>query len=205
MISIDRRLFTGGVPDGEYHTIESSDQKIAIKFSRKIGKELAENNPEIADLYEQGLSYIEIAKRIIPDTVKKYPKIAPKAIGYAIREINNRKKQETITKEHRRVILETNLGDRLSPENKKRWRNAQAKRTIMYGTPTEALIEGRGQTPWSQDEKNKLFELLQNEHGTPDYSSIADTLNQLFHSIKSIRNRKSLGNYVRDMRRKSKK
>ena len=98
----------------------------------------------------------------------------------------------------------------MSEENREVWKKAQATRTAIHGAPTEALIKGRGQTPWTEHEKNMLSELLQNENyksesGTPDYAFIAKQLNSLFHEDRHIRTKKSLGNYVRDLRRKRKK
>ncbi len=205
-----RDSFNGHVPEGEYHAIDSPEQAAAVKHSKRIAEELVIEHPEIADLYRQGLSYSEIAAQIIPNVMAEYPNIAPKAVGYAVRSINNPEEQKVLTSAHRQATLETTIGDRMSRENRKVWKRAQKKRTEEYGAPTNELIRGRGQTPWDEAQKMMLTQLLadaqyKKENGTPDYASIAHQLNTRLHNGKPVRTSKSLGNYVRDLKRKSKK
>ncbi len=210
MTNPSNNIFHGSVPEGEYQASLSPEQVAALQLSREIAEKLIIEHPEVAELYEQGLSHMEIAELIIPNSVRKYPEVAKKAVGYAVRRILSPEKQEKLTRDHRRRTLSDAIGDRMSPENREIWRGAQATRTRIYGAATTAMIEGRGETPWSDDEKNTLRELLQDENykkgnGSPDYANIAQCLNNSYHNGEIVRREKSVGNYVRDLRRRENK
>ena len=198
------------MPEGEYHSIETPQQAAAVEYTHEVGAKLAIDFPGMAQLYREGMTQAQIAEKIIPEFFKLHPEIAEKSVGVAIRSLMDPVELAEIAKRRWAETLERWIGDRRSEANRQVWRRAQATRTKMYGAPTEAMIKGRGQTPWSQAEKDKLEELLKNseyinEKGHPDYQQIAMELNGACHNGNGIRNTKSLSNYVHDQTRKRKK
>lgn len=194
------------VPNGAYYATDTSEQYAAMKWTKIIGKYVEINFPESAQMYENGMSYDQIAQELIPEELKKHPQIANKAIGYAVRALQDPEKQAKITKQHRRDSLNNRLGDRFSEKNREIWRKAQKIRTEIHGAAWEAMVTARGQTIWSNEEKLLLKELSDNpnyqtKHGAADRSKIKTTLNDTFHNGEEVRTTKSLGNYITNQRR----
>jgi hypothetical protein len=205
-----------GVPKGSYFSIDEfpPNRIAAIKWVDQIGDRIAKSHPEIADVYrdrENPTTYLEIAKQIIPEIAQIYPAVASKAVGHAVRQLIPEEEQKELTAFHRAYNLEQ-ITDRDSPEWRAQCRAAWEKRQKMHGTPLDALIRGRGQIPWSPEEKAYLSELLINpayqhqsgsHRGKPDYELIAIELDIQFHDCEEVRTHKSVRNYVMDLRRKN--
>ena len=122
--------------------------------------------------------------------------------------------QEKLTSLHRADTLDSWVSrfseDEWGEISKSGWR----KRQKMYGAPLEALIRGRGQIPWSDEEREDLFYLINNPEyrhqsghfiGHSDFSKIAPELNKKYHKGEEVRTPKSVRNYTTDLRRKNKK
>lgn len=194
------RQSPGKVPEGSYFADLTEEQIIAFKHINRLKELLIKNHPNICDLYEEGFSYLEIATLLIPEETENFPYVCQKAVGLAIREINPPEIQAEITQEHRRRNLEELIGDRNSPENLRIWRIAQQTRTKLHGAAVKEMVEARGQTLWSIEEKTLFFELVKNpnflkENKAINYELIAQTLNERFHNSKEVRTEKSLKNY----------
>jgi hypothetical protein len=218
---IESMLRFDRVPSGTYFSPSHDPEvqrKAVAKWTIELGAEIATKHPEIADMYrnkQNPRTYLDIAKVCVPELAEVYPAVASKAVGHAVRRLIPEQEQFELTAFHRRLNLEDKIiGDRLSDEWRKICRDAWKKRHEMYGTDVEAMVRGRGQVLWTEDEKNLLWELADNpdyQHhsgsikGTPHYELIALELNIRFHDCIEIRTNKSVGNYVRDLRRQEKK
>lgn len=204
------------VPEGLYFADDEefySYTKIkAIQWTAEIGEALAKKHPEMADLYrdrEQPKTYMDIAKIYIPDIADRYPSVAKKAVGEAVRRLIPESEQQELTAFHQAHSIEK-WCDFGSEEFRKQCTEAWRIRQGKYGTPVEALIRGRGQIPWSEEEKARLLELSDDPHyqhlrGRPNYKKIAEALDSEFHSSKGIRNQKTVRNYSTDYWRKKRK
>ena len=178
-----------------------------------IGTRLEVEHPEMAEMYRQGHPYLEIAQHYIPHDAEYFPQVAQKAVGYAIRRIIPLDEQVELTKQHRSVQLEKNMGGYDSLAFIEQCKMAAQRRHELHGVDTDAMIRGRGRTPWTDVEKAFVLRLSQNptyQHhsgsiaGTPDYTVIAEQTNIEFHEEQTIRYVNSIASFVRDARRKNK-
>lgn len=207
------------VPKGSYFASGKYPPKkvSAIQWAIEIGNNLAKTHPEIADFYRDTKdfrSYLEIAQMYIPEIAEKRPMVASKAIGYAVRQLIPTEEQEKLTSLHRADTLDSWVSRFTEEEWRGTSKRGWQKRQEMYGTPLEALIRGRGQIPWSDEEREDLFYSINNPKchhqsghlaGHPDFNKIAPELNTKFHQGENVRTPKSVRNYTTDLRRKNKK
>ncbi len=206
----DLRSARAGIPDGAYYAGETDEQRRAMELQRKLGVELAKQNPEIAELYrnfDQYRKVEEIAEMYISPTHSK--EVARHAVSYALSLLIPERELAELRIARQRRNLEITVGGFESEECKRRAREGWEKRQEMYGAPLEALIKGRGQVPWSAEERATLHELTESQEyrktsNTPDYERIAAEINNRFHEG-DVRTGKSVSNYYRDLRRKAKK
>ncbi len=207
------------VPKGSYFASNdySPERVAAIQWAIEIGKTLAKTHLEIANLYRDThdfKSYLEIARMYIPEIAERNPIVASKAVGYAVRQLIPAEEQEKLTSLHRADALDSWVS-RISEEDwREQSRTGWQKRQEMYGAPIEALIRGRGQIPWPNEEREYLLDLINNveyqhqsghQAGHPDFSKIAPELNTKYHQGENVRTPKSVRNYTTDLRRKNKK
>src|SRR3989338_4264901 len=188
------------VPKGSYFSSGkySPESVAAIQWTIELGNNLAKAHPEIADFYRDTnnfRSYLEIAQMYIPGLAENYPMVASKAIGYAVRQLIPPEEQETLTSLHRADTLDSWVSRFTEEEWRELSRGGCRKRQEMYGAPIEALIRGRGQIPWSDEERGYLFCLINNpgyhhqsghSAGPPDFSKIAPELNVKYHKGETI-------------------
>ncbi len=204
------RSARAGVPVGTYYAGETEEQRSAMELQRRVGVELARQNPEIANLYRSLHDYTrveEIAEMYISSIHSK--EVARHAVSYALSLLIPQRELAELRNARQRRKLEIEVGGFESEECKLRARKGWEKRQEMYGTPLEALIKGRGQVPWSSEERATLYELTESKKyrkpsNTPDYERIAAEINNRFHEG-DVRTGKSISNYYRDLRRKAKK
>lgn len=65
----------------------SAHQVTAIRVSHRIGQQLIEDHPEIADMYRNGALQEELARRFIPDEVERGMSVARTAVGVALHHL----------------------------------------------------------------------------------------------------------------------
>ena len=203
------------IPAGVFYSdSDFTDSQIrAIQLVNKIGTRLAQEHPEIAELYRQGgdfQRYIDIATQYIPDS-EQYPEVASKAVGYAIRSLIPEEERKEISSSRNAQRLENFFGG-FESENfiEHCKRAAQKRHEGDIGVDVNAMLEGRGRTPWSEEEKKYITELTQNpqyqhqtgsQTGRPNYELIALELNIQFHDCEEVRYANSVASLVRDTRR----
>jgi len=202
-------LFHTNVPQGAYFADLSDEQIRAIGLGRRIGKGLAKENPEIAELY-RNLDNFQTLNQIAESYVSSRHslEVARHAIAYALRILIPEGELRELQAARDRRALEIQVGGFDSEQARERAYAAWKKRQEIYGAPLEALIRGRGQTPWTKDERNLLYALLHDTTyrkptGGPDYELIALELNIQLHDSEEVRTEKTVGNYYRDLRRKA--
>jgi hypothetical protein len=206
------------VPAGVFysHSNFTDSQIRAIQLANKIGKRLAQEHPEIAELYRQGGNfqrYIDIATQYIPDS-EQYLEVASKAVGYAIRSLIPKEERKEICSSRNAQRLENFFGGFESENFIEHCKRAAKKRHEgKIGVDVNAMLKGRGRTTWSEEEKRYTIELTQNpqyQHQTgsqisrPNYELIALELNIQFHNCKEVRYSNSVASFVRDTRRAKK-
>ncbi len=203
-------LLEDRLPPGTFFADLTAEQIRAIQLVEAIGTRLEIERPEMADMYREGRSYLEIAFHYIPFDAEHFPGVAQKAVGYAIRKLIPSNEQAELTRKHRGSVLEDNVGGYDSPEFITQCKSAAKRRHELHGVDTDAMIKGRGRTPWTDIEKAYVTALSQNplfQHrkgsiaGTPNYVLITEMVNNLFHDGQPIRYTNSVASFVRDTRR----
>lgn len=152
------------------------------------------------------LRYKDIAEILIPNELEQFPEIAEKAVGFAIRQVIPDDELGELTHRRRSLRLKERIlamGDVAFLEHQ---RIASVKSWENRDRPdVDAMLEGRGRTAWSEEEKEMLQSLLENPEyqyrdgshkGRPNYELIALELNISFHDCDGIR----YSNSVRSMR-----
>jgi len=207
-----------GVPEGSYLELSGDYQGYAIELGIVLGLKLGcdksvmqqiladyRNLEEFQTLYEMGLKYG------VDEGGKHSYEVVRHAVGYAVAEIMPSEELGDLRAKRKVRSLELQVGGFDSDECRERATLACVKRNEIHGAPIEALIRGRGQTPWTDAEKECLFGLLDNAEyrleggkhpNAPDYELLALELNMQFHDSEEVREAKKVGNYVRDARRK---
>jgi len=198
------------VPQGTFYAdgILTPEQAAAIRHAEDIGLQLAIEQADTIELLARKVSlrYVDIAAILIPDEAEEFPYVASKAVGIAVGLVISKNELEELTHTRRSLRLTERmqaLGETAFLEHQ---RSASLKsREGRDGPDVEAMLLGRGRIPWSDQEKVRLAELLNDpayEHqegqhtGKPDYELIALELNITFHACEGIR----YSNSVRSMR-----
>ena len=207
------------IPAGVFYSdSDLSDSQIrAIQLVNKIGTRLAQEHPEIAELYRTGGNfqrYRDIATQYVPDS-EQYPGVASKAVGYAIRSLIPAEERRKISRQRNDQRLEDFFGGFESEPFLEHCKKvAQKRHEGDIGVDVNAMLEGRGRTLWSEEERRYVLELTQtpqyqhqtgSQKGRPNYELIALELNIQFHGCEEIRYTNSVASLVRDTRRKKSK
>ena len=207
--------FATKVPEGTYQAAETPEQIVAMKLTQKIGSRLAQEHPEIADLYRQGGNFarcIDIAREYFPEDPESHMEVCKKAVTYALGLLMPEAERAKIRKERKLTRMETWFKGGFEGEAfREHCRKARMIKEIKgIRTDMKLLIEGRGQIPWTEEERSALLNLIKNpdfqwKWGIPNFGLIAEEINKRFHDRKEVRTQKSVGNYNRDLTRKQKK
>ncbi|MEK6818764.1 MAG: hypothetical protein AABY10_02415, partial [Nanoarchaeota archaeon] len=93
------------IPAGTFYAEDpiSESQVRAIALVHKLGEELAQNNPEIADIYrnkEKNLTAGGIAEMYLSD-YDAYPNVCRNAVSYALRKLMPKEELSKIAHERR--------------------------------------------------------------------------------------------------------
>lgn len=184
------------------NTRHESEQQVAIKWGKELGQKIAAEQPDFVDSIRD-IAHFRTFEQIGFELLDKMgirnvtsPLIVRKAVAHAVEIILGQEKAAEITR-LRHGKSQTFQSDDFRDKAKNNWR----KRQEIHGAPVKALIEGRGQTPWMEEEQELFLELKREQD--VDYETIAKKLNEKFHEGKNIRSAKSVGNWYRDMRRKA--
>jgi len=188
---------------------------VARKLAEKIGSTLALEHPEMTELYRNGGNfsrYIDIARSYMGSEAKQYPNVCGKAVGYAMRELMSSPERADIRKKRKTERLDKMFDGFKSEKFKQHCVDARRKKEERgIFTDQKLLIEGRGQIPWTSEERELARELTKTPEyqissgqfkGRPNYDLIALELNINFHDCKEVRYAKSVGNYIRDLKRR---
>ncbi len=205
------------VPEGTFFAGEYTPQRLAaIRKAVALGRRLAASHPEVADLYREmnpsPTRYIDIARRVIPPMAQDSPEIASRAVGYAVRRLIPPDEQAQLTAAHRGRHLRQRMAKLTPAQLTDHQRTAAARRHEIHGVDTQVMIRARGRTPWGEEERELVLQLLVNDpeykhtsgsiEGTPNHQKIADLLNEIFHDDKPVRYANSVASLIRDARRK---
>ena len=203
------------IPPGIFSGDYTPEQLTAIANVHILGDALAQSNPEIADLYrklDKPLTYLQIAERFIPDIAEKNPSFAARVVGNAMRQLIPPLEQGELTAAHRGLTLQKNIAEMGTQKRMEHQRRA-GKTRHEKGIPvnTDAMVKGRGRTPWINEEKQMVLKILvgdkeyQHTNGHPNHAKIASLLNEIYHDGKNVRTANSVLSFVSDVRRKTKK
>jgi len=200
------------VPEGAFFGGDYDPVRIAaLKKIIEIGNRVSGESPQVAEMYKDtNLTYLEIAEQIIPEEVSISAGVAARAIGFAIRNLLPEEEVTEITARRRALNLEKQKQAMGEEGFRAHQQAASRKRHELHGVDVAAMLEGRGRIAWTDDEKRVVHELCKQKDfqhdkgsiaGTPNYSTIAFVINELFHDGKEIRYGNSVGSLVRDSRR----
>ena len=173
-----------------------SKRKVAglIKLEQGKGQELARMHPEIADLYkgpsgnpDQGLTYREIARRVMPDS---HVETGACIVRYAMKHLLSKKELTHYGRLHKPRAL--------TPE---------VRRRAAANQPIEVRVEGgkenirrRGFTPWANDELSDVFGMMANpDYVTPkglDNKRMGKELDERYHEGEGVRDAESVSRLV---------
>ncbi|TSC63421.1 MAG: hypothetical protein G01um1014106_500 [Parcubacteria group bacterium Gr01-1014_106] len=186
------------------------DRVAAIQLVRKIGRMLAAEHPEVAELYRdtnEMLTCLDIARRILSDEeVARSPDVASKAVVYALKLLIPEQERAQITHIRRGQHIRQRW-DFTSEEFRAHCRAAAQKRHEKCGVDVPAMLGGRGRTAWILEEKRALMELAASGAyvgvcGGPDYGHIAVLLNERFHQGHPVRYENSCTSMAAYLKRK---
>lgn len=198
------------IPVGTFLAGEYTPDRIsAIHRAISRGHEFLRTDAErIAEMYRKGNTQLEIAQFLDPQYAKKWPDQAEVAIGYVVRKLIPRDERLIITSERSRKQLMENLGGKGSEKYLQHQREA-SKQRHNQGIPVDAdaMIRGRGFTPWTAEERQFVFELLDQskDYKKPDLQLIAEIINEIYHENQPVWNAKKVYDMVRyEEKRRSK-
>lgn len=186
-------------------------QHAAMEMAQRIGHKLAQEHPEIADIYRGSLRkknseilrYIDLAREYLSMERFINPVTARQAVGYAIRELLSDDEIREIRRFRRTKQLENMFGGFDSEVFRNHCRRAAAIRVQngdLHNIDIDKLTKARGFVPWSGEERKYAIYCL--DRGL-SYNQIVSELNARFHQGKEIRNPKSLYDMARyDSKRK---
>jgi hypothetical protein len=193
------------LPEGSFHANLDGDQIRALELVRKLGERLVSENPEIADYYRDRQhirTHLDIAKMVIPDVAEMFPEVAKKSVGYALRKLVPLVERMEILHMRKQLAAAKNFDHSSEVQRQK-----SLIRHKLHGVDVNAMLEARGRTPWTADEKEVTRSLAEDASyltpgGAPDYNRIAQTLNDRFHGGKVVRYENSVASFIKDQRRK---
>lgn len=156
---------TETIPAGLFLAIKPN-QYSAIKQVEKIGKNIANNHSQIAEMYlntKLPFRSEDLAKELIPDLYSKFPQVSIKAVAYALRLLIPKKERDQATTIRKSNRLKERI-DFTSEEWKNHCRQALEARNLtgFVVNMHNAIIE-RGQIPWTEDEKNYVMFCVKNQ------------------------------------------
>lgn len=213
---LDLRNARSGVPNGVYCSpFFDDEQDNAIAWGRELGEELAMQHPSeiiaaVSDFthyqtYEAiGAIYVSGPLGLGRENVTS-PEVLRHAVGHAVSLLLSDEANRNLLKRRKAIALERTVGGYETPEGKARLRSAWEKRQELHGAPVGALILGRGQIPWGQEEQDFLLELLGKNPQKDRFESISRMLNERFHLGQNVRTPEKVNTWYRDVRRKARK
>ena len=180
--------------------MKQDKSKIAmlIKLEKREGEKLAEQHPEIADLYKgppedpnQGLTYEELAGRFIPESNES---IGAGIVKYAMRCLLSREE----------LLEYKNIHKARRFSHEARSKGAANQSLESKSAAGHEGARKRGCILWKIGELSDVL----NRMGNPDYQTyrgsdntrISEELNQKHHGGKEVRNNKSVGKMVSKIR-----
>lgn len=185
----------------------------AMLMVQRLGEQLAEKHPELADLYRdtaQPFSSMELGKKLLGPESTISEGVTRHAVYYALKLLMPDSERAEITRIRRSDLMHARW-DFDSPA----WReHCKKAATIRHsrgiGVDVQAMLQGRGRLAWSIEEKIILLQLCADPaHWTPrmvpDHVKIAKTLNTIFHGGQTIRYENSCRSMIADHRRKFRK
>jgi len=213
---LDEILVFDLIPEGSFYSELNESQVRALQLIEKIGDRLVDVHPEIADLYKRGedfQTYIQVALQYVPEA-EQFPQVASRAVGYAIRKLIPPEELSEIRRTRSAKQLEDMFDGFDSEQFREHCRKAAKRRhELGIGVDTEAMVRGRGRTPWTDEEKQYALVLSNNpayqhqsgqQEGRPDYALIALELNIMFHDCSEVRYANSVASFIKDVKRKKK-
>ena len=204
----------GKIPEGTFFADLSEEQIRAVLLQEELGRNLIRDCPEITETYGDLKNF-----RTLDDIGRMYlgenhsAEVRRHAVAYAVEKLVSSNELSDLRLARRRKSLESRFGAFGSKEFSEHCRKAAIKRNLEIGTDVEAMIKGRGRTPWIDEEKKYALDLSNNpsyQHqdgshkGSPNYELIALELNIGFHECTEVRYANSVASFIRDTRRKEK-
>lgn len=185
----------------------SRKAKLVLKTAKALTPALLVNRgDEIARLYKDPtLTMPQIAKRVIPETHALFPSAATVAVRNVARELIPQEERLRLVLE--RQALHAKRKMKALPKEELRAHQIAAAKASQQKHPKnmDELIRARGQTPWTNHEKQFAFSLIiqssyherKGDQDIPHYSKIADAINNAFHGGKTVRNKDSIRGFLR--------
>lgn len=185
-----------------------------LKTAASLTPILLDEHPEIADLYRKTpLTRGQIAELVAPNLVDIFPSATRAAIGNVLDELIPREERVLITTQKRSAAFKQRIQDMGTENFKAHQRAAAHGRHLKAGVNSEAMTLGRGITPWTEHER--MFALFLSTQ--PDYqypngnhkshvitNKLAEALNAIFHSGKTMRDRDSIRGFLNGWKKKNK-
>ena len=149
------------IPAGTFYAEDpiSESQVRAIALVHKLGEELAQNNPEIADIYrnkEKNLTAGGIAEMYLSD-YDAYPNVCRNAVSYALRKLMPKEELSKIAHERRVRSIEDLFGGFDTKKFTEHCREAARIRHQTVGVDAAAMTRGRGFVPWTSEERQYVL------------------------------------------------
>ncbi len=215
MPSIIFRVIAMNDPN-EFGARLTDDQMSAIWLSRKIGRKIAIDCPEIADDYRQGMTADEIVMNYGFKERYGANEVTSAAVYYALRELIPEEEHRSLGEEHRSIGRQRGIFS-MDPKKKAEAvsRGGRTAGNILYregrgifGLDDEQKAEvirrralANRHVLWSDDEKEYFMALCQNrryqhqsgsQKGKPDYALIASDLFAWFGTERTKESMKSM-------------
>lgn len=183
----------------------------ALRVALSFGREIAEDNPEIAEMYREGFSHSKIADYLLDEAGLRVGitsrTVLENAVQYALRG-----NPEGANRTAYSGLLDIDEYRMLSQRNRKNWGKSVSDFCRKNGTGIFGLTEkqvaernaksaiSQGRTIW--EEAHKQDALLWKKEGY-SHKEIAEKLNEKYHNGKKIRDRGKVDNFMtRELRGK---
>lgn len=171
----------------------------AIKLTRQLSEKVDADAAKAIFEAETPLSYRQMAELLLPEDFNPSPDIAGHAVGIALREIIPPEIRIPMVKSRQATFLKNTMA-RLTPEEYSLHQSTAAAASNRK-SPRNAreIVEDRGMTRYSEEEKNEIINVLakqsdflyqsggRNKLGKPDTRKIAKQINTVFHGGEDIR------------------
>jgi hypothetical protein len=197
---------------GTFYAMEP-EMAAAMLMVHKHGARLAVEHPELADMYRNVETFFSariICRDFLPEVAVISEAVAKTAITHAIGLLIPREEREAITRIRRSKQMEERW-DFDSAEWREHCRKAAfARHAKGIKVDVQAMLNARGRTAWTVEEKEALFLAVDDlkyrvRTRGPDYRQIAHDLNDRFHEGKPIRYENSCRSLVGYTRKIAKK